>query len=115
SSGVSILVSISSPRFAGGLLVACPDAVHARGGLTRVRLPGECQFWRIDTKLTRSAELARRGKHKGRRNSVSRQPLCRAGDLGFEPRLTDPESVVLPLHQSPMSLGVCHLPTSAVF
>src|SRR5262249_28933304 len=28
-----------------------------------------------------------------------------AGDLGFEPRLTDPESVVLPLHQSP--LGLC--------
>ncbi len=28
-----------------------------------------------------------------------------AGDLGFEPRLTDPESVVLPLHQSPKSLG----------
>src|SRR3954453_1736490 len=25
----------------------------------------------------------------------------KAGDLGFEPRLTDPESVVLPLHQSP--------------
>src|SRR5262245_20211599 len=25
----------------------------------------------------------------------------RTGDLGFEPRLTDPESVVLPLHQSP--------------
>ena len=24
-----------------------------------------------------------------------------SGDLGFEPRLTDPESVVLPLHQSP--------------
>ena len=25
----------------------------------------------------------------------------RAGELGFEPRLTDPESVVLPLHHSP--------------
>lgn len=25
----------------------------------------------------------------------------KAGDLGFEPRLTEPESVVLPLHQSP--------------
>ena len=25
----------------------------------------------------------------------------KAGDLGFEPRLTDPESVVLPLHQFP--------------
>jgi hypothetical protein len=24
-----------------------------------------------------------------------------AGELGFEPRLTDPESVVLPLHYSP--------------
>ena len=28
-----------------------------------------------------------------------------AGDLGFEPRLTDSESVVLPLHQSPKSSG----------
>ena len=29
-----------------------------------------------------------------------------AGDLGFEPRLTDPESVVLPLHQSPRDSSV---------
>jgi hypothetical protein len=29
----------------------------------------------------------------------------KAGDLGFEPRLTDPESVVLPLHQSPCDLS----------
>ena len=27
--------------------------------------------------------------------------LTLAGDLGFEPRLSDPESLVLPLHQSP--------------
>jgi hypothetical protein len=27
-----------------------------------------------------------------------------AGELGFEPRLTDPESVVLPLHYSPRGL-----------
>ena len=27
--------------------------------------------------------------------------LRKTGDLEFEPRLTDPESVVLPLHQSP--------------
>src|SRR5262245_63637958 len=32
----------------------------------------------------------------------SRRALLKAGDLGFEPRLTDPESVVLPLHQSPI-------------
>src|ERR1700730_7707605 len=31
------------------------------------------------------------------------------GDLGFEPRLTDPESVVLPLHQSPLTR--CHIST----
>ena len=30
----------------------------------------------------------------------------KAGDLGFEPRLTDPESVVLPLHQSPSGCRV---------
>src|SRR5262245_4365049 len=30
----------------------------------------------------------------------------KAGELGFEPRLTDPESVVLPLHYSPMSRAV---------
>ena len=29
--------------------------------------------------------------------------MGKTGDLGFEPRLTDPESVVLPLHQSPKS------------
>lgn len=28
------------------------------------------------------------------------------GDLGFEPRQTDPESVVLPLHQSPKHVDV---------
>jgi hypothetical protein len=28
-----------------------------------------------------------------------------AGDLGFEPRLSDPESLVLPLHQSPRTCG----------
>ena len=28
-----------------------------------------------------------------------------AGELGFEPRLTDPESVVLPLHYSPKTGG----------
>src|SRR5438105_4276917 len=28
-------------------------------------------------------------------------PPVQAGELGFEPRLTDPESVVLPLHHSP--------------
>src|SRR5262249_21563549 len=27
--------------------------------------------------------------------------LLQTGDLGFEPRLSDPESLVLPLHQSP--------------
>ena len=27
-----------------------------------------------------------------------------AGDQGFEPRLTDPESVVLPLDESPVGL-----------
>ena len=27
----------------------------------------------------------------------------KTGDLGFEPRQTDPESVVLPLHQSPIT------------
>ena len=30
----------------------------------------------------------------------------KAGDLGFEPRLSDPESLVLPLHQSPSRLGM---------
>jgi hypothetical protein len=35
------------------------------------------------------------------RNSSSLRDLCQAGELGFEPRLTDPESVVLPLHHSP--------------
>src|SRR5271157_6512606 len=34
-------------------------------------------------------------------NHLLSQDLHLAGDLGFEPRLTDPESVVLPLHQSP--------------
>ena len=31
--------------------------------------------------------------------------LVKAGELGFEPRLTDPESVVLPLHHSPNAGG----------
>ena len=34
-------------------------------------------------------------KPKARRNSLSRRALLRAGDLGFEPRLTDPESAGL--------------------
>jgi hypothetical protein len=34
-----------------------------------------------------------------RHNSLIQKDLT--GDLGFEPRLSDPESLVLPLHQSP--------------
>src|SRR5208337_3317032 len=34
------------------------------------------------------------------------QSFTATGDLGFEPRLTDPESVVLPLHQSPRDSSV---------
>jgi hypothetical protein len=30
----------------------------------------------------------------------------KAGELGFEPRLSDPESLVLPLHYSPSSMQV---------
>src|SRR5947209_1765328 len=41
------------------------------------------------------------GKSKARRNLLSRRAFRQAGELGFEPRLTDPESVVLPLHHSP--------------
>src|SRR5579875_1047503 len=42
--------------------------------------------------------------HEGQTAAVEYEAdvdLKEAGDLGFEPRLTDPESVVLPLHQSP--------------
>src|SRR4051812_30380177 len=38
------------------------------------------------------------------RNSSSLRDFGRAGDLGFEPRLLDPESSVLPLHQSPRDM-----------
>lgn|GEM_PF-3185449 len=44
----------------------------------------------------------------------------RAGVLGFEPRLTDPESVVLPLHHTPVcqksDLELCyyHMPKLAL-
>ena len=33
----------------------------------------------------------------------------KTGVLGFEPRLTDPESVVLPLHYTPKSVAVTRL------
>src|SRR5690349_10288793 len=42
------------------------------------------------------------GRDLARSVTTSRKSL-KTGDLGFEPRLTDPESVVLPLHQSPNS------------
>jgi hypothetical protein len=32
-------------------------------------------------------------------------PRRKAGELGFEPRLTESESVVLPLHHSPKTSG----------
>src|SRR5947209_5370150 len=54
-------------------------------------MPGLCQ------KRVRNAEGAC-GKS---RKPLRFYRLTKAGDLGFEPRLTDPESVVLPLHQSP--------------
>lgn len=41
----------------------------------------------------------REGSRGGNRTQRLRE---KAGELGFEPRLTDPESVVLPLHHSPM-------------
>src|SRR4051794_23714787 len=43
---------------------------------------------------------------------VDVNPYCvGAGELGFEPRLTDPESVVLPLHHSPRrDKGIVHSP-----
>src|SRR5579875_252104 len=46
--------------------------------------------------------------HEGQTAAVEYEAdvdLKETGDLGFEPRLTDPESVVLPLHQSPVSLS----------
>ena len=42
-------------------------------------------------------------KRRGPPQLVVVAALSSTGDLGFEPRLTDPESVVLPLHQSPES------------
>lgn len=33
------------------------------------------------------------------------RPSAETGELGFEPRQTDPESVVLPLHHSPKTLA----------
>src|SRR5690349_4543552 len=49
------------------------------------------------------------------RNAATRRHLARlvnlarisrkAGELGFEPRLTESESVVLPLHQSPKAVN----------
>lgn len=36
-----------------------------------------------------------------------------AGELGFEPRLNDPESFVLPLHYSPV-FEMTHYPASAI-
>jgi hypothetical protein len=34
--------------------------------------------------------------------------LCLAGELGFEPRQTESESVVLPLHHSPPKWLILH-------
>ena len=45
----------------------------------------------------------------GRRNRDGRKE---AGDKGFEPLLTDSESVVLPLHQSPVWIAVRSAPES---
>ncbi len=47
--------------------------------------------------------VRREEKKKAAANPVAAAVLS-AGELGFEPRLTDPESVVLPLHYSPKSL-----------
>ena len=53
-----------------------------------------------DLRLERAVSLAtRRTRHASGQLSV-------AGDRGFEPRLTDPESVVLPLDESPPSIAV---------
>jgi hypothetical protein len=40
--------------------------------------------------------------------------LAEAGELGFEPRLNDPESFVLPLHYSPGWKEICELPGCSV-
>jgi hypothetical protein len=45
--------------------------------------------------------LVRGESNKGPANACFAEPY-QAGDNGFEPLLTDPESVVLPLHQSPV-------------
>jgi hypothetical protein len=70
-------------------------------------------MWRPATRLRRhpnvfpcfSPETGKRSRGF-RRNSSSLRSFGKAGDLGFEPRLTAPEAVVLPLHQSPSGLRV---------
>ena len=49
-----------------------------------------------DLRLERAVSLA------ARRMRHARPVKSLAGDRGFEPRLTDPESVVLPLDESPL-------------
>ena len=54
--------------------------------------------------VTMSRELPTKAARAGAPTHGSDLYCCEhlAGDLGFEPRLTAPEAVVLPLHQSPM-------------
>jgi hypothetical protein len=61
-----------------------------------------------------STQMREKVNHAMRRKSFGRMKKPRftgvflqAGDLGFEPRLTAPEAVVLPLHQSPIVMRSC--------
>ena len=49
--------------------------------------------------------MANRGQKKNPQALFSRTCGSMAGDQGVEPRLPDPESGVLPLHQSPTATG----------
>src|SRR5258706_6706568 len=68
---------------------------------SRVAVPSRCAFPKSQTGCGSAAKAGAAVTNNKRRKKT--------GDLGFEPRQTDPESVVLPLHQSPIT--ACHYKT----
>ncbi len=84
------------PAEGTGLEPATPfGAPDFESGCSPIRIPSN-----VRRTLNRYWKAFRSNPSQGRDYSKRK-----AGVLGFEPRLTDPESVVLPLHHTPVRKG----------
>ena len=75
--------------------------------LSRIRRFGLDPVWRTDwlrmaNIVSDLCQITGQEEQSALRNLLFRKAFNQAGELGFEPRLSDPESLVLPLHYSPV-------------